>query len=204
MLIGIDFDNTLVSYDEIFHSLALEQNLIDEDVAPNKASVRDHLKRKGREEEFTRLQGEVYGLHILKAKPFKGMKKALAILNEQNIRYVIISHKTKNPYKGPKYDLHKAAQSWLDKHKFTTKDGLNLTQNDIFFEETKQNKIKRCIELKCTHFIDDLPEILELLPNGVCKIWFKPKNPDCEYPFKNKNVAYMNHWNQLNDILKKN
>jgi len=42
--IGIDFDNTIVSYDTLFHRVALERGLIPISVPANKISVREYLR----------------------------------------------------------------------------------------------------------------------------------------------------------------
>ena len=57
-LLGLDFDNTLVSYDEIFHKIALEKGLINKEVSPNKIEIRDYLRGQGKDEEFTLMQGK--------------------------------------------------------------------------------------------------------------------------------------------------
>ena len=61
-LIGLDFDNTLVCYDKLFHKTALERGLIDKSIPRNKIAIRDYLRSKDKDEEFTLLQGEIYGL----------------------------------------------------------------------------------------------------------------------------------------------
>ena len=38
----------------------------------------------------------------------------------------------------------------------------------------KENKIDCIVETNCTHYVDDLPEILEMIPDGVNKILFSP------------------------------
>ena len=67
---------------------------------------------------------------------------------------------------GPKYDLHESAIEWLKKHKFFDQTFLNLRREDIYFEETKERKIERIKKLGCTHYIDDLYSIVEML-NGT-------------------------------------
>lgn len=99
-LLGLDFDNTLVRYDKLFHQLALEKGLIEESVPADKTAVRDYLRRQGKDEQFTLLQGEVYGLRILEAEPAEGMLEALRGIKRLNIKMVLISHKTRKPYKG--------------------------------------------------------------------------------------------------------
>ena len=45
MIIGVDFDNTIISYDSVFHKLASESGLIPSTVSKNKTAVRDFLER---------------------------------------------------------------------------------------------------------------------------------------------------------------
>ena len=96
-VLGLDFDNTLVSYDELFHQLAAEKQLIKEEFPRNKLKIRDYLRSKGKDEEFTLLQGEVYGLRILEAKPADGAISALKEIHKRNIPMILISHKTRPP-----------------------------------------------------------------------------------------------------------
>ena len=44
-------------------------------------------------------------------------------LKEEGNILKIVSHKTKYPIKGERYDLHKGALEWLSKNKFFNKNG---------------------------------------------------------------------------------
>ena len=44
MNVGIDFDNTIVSYDKVFYAVALEQSLIPQEIKESKMAVRDYLR----------------------------------------------------------------------------------------------------------------------------------------------------------------
>ena len=55
--IGLDFDNTLIDYDGVFHQVALEKGLIDEHVPVSKTAVRDSLREREQEDDWTELQG---------------------------------------------------------------------------------------------------------------------------------------------------
>ena len=101
MRIGIDFDNTIVCYDGLFHRLARERNLIGPDVRPLKGEVRDYLRRIGREDAWTELQGYAYGCRLVEAEPFPGAREFLARCRQQGIECLIISHKTRRPFAGP-------------------------------------------------------------------------------------------------------
>ena len=173
-LLGLDFDNTLVRYDKLFHKLALEKGLIQKSHPADKTAIRDYLRSKGQDEQFTLLQGEVYGLRILEAEPADGMLKALNELHQRGIPMVLVSHKTRTPYKGPAYDLHQAAWSWLEQHGFFSHDGLGWSRGQVFFEESKQAKVTRIEALGCSQYVDDLPEILEMLPSSIQGILYDP------------------------------
>ena len=49
MIVGVDFDNTIVAYDALFHRVASERGLIPATVAATKIAVRDALRASGQE-----------------------------------------------------------------------------------------------------------------------------------------------------------
>jgi hypothetical protein len=184
MRIGIDFDNTIVCYDGAFHAAALEEGLISSAVAINKNAVRDHLRRNGQEEDWIRLQGLVYGKRMELASPFVGAFEVMRDMVAKGFEVAIISHKTRHPYRGPAYDLHLAAREWLDQKGFFGQVG--LSREAVFFELTKAEKISRIAQQRCTHFIDDLPEILadQQFPADTKPLLFDPVGgfPDAGFP----------------------
>jgi len=197
MVLGLDFDNTIIKYDELFHRVAFEKNLIPPDFPKEKNTVRNYLREKNIEDEWTIIQGEVYGDRIKEAIPFEGMLETLEKLRIKKIPINIISHKTRVPYLGPKIDLHAAAINWMKINHFFDSDGLNFTLPQIYFEETKEEKIDRIVSTGCTHYVDDLPEILEMIPNGIKKIIFSPNGSE-KY---DENWTVINSWKELPVIL---
>jgi len=176
MLIGIDFDNTIVCYDRLFHTLALERGLIPPELPATKTSVRNYLIEQGREESWTELQGIAYGPEISRAEVFPGVLEFFCEAHRRGLSVAIISHKSRHPFRGEKHDLHGAARRLLrDKGFFAPATG--LTEADIFFELTKEEKLARIASRGCTHFIDDLPELLNepTFPTDVRKILFDPQ-----------------------------
>jgi hypothetical protein len=89
---------------------------------------------------------------------------------------VIISHKTRRPYRGPAFDLHDAARGWLEAQGVFDPVRIGLPQDRVLFELTKQDKLDRIGAERCTVFIDDLPEFLSEpgFPRGVRRILFDP------------------------------
>ncbi|WP_320675958.1 hypothetical protein [Prochlorococcus sp. MIT 1300] len=194
--LGLDFDNTLVSYDQVFYDLALSKKLITEEVAPTKVDIRSHLIQKGLEDDFTSLQGEVYGSQLANMVCSNTVKCALKYAKSQGFQLFIISHKTKFPYKGPKYDLHKAATRWLEGNDFFDEaDGL-ITRSDVYFEPTMEKKVKRIVGVKCTHFIDDLSQVLESIPAYIKRIHFNPLQKK-----SSDRYCQMTDWKELKDWI---
>ena len=170
--LGVDFDNTIVCYDEVFHRLALAEGLIPASVPCDKTSVRDFLRAAGREDRWTAMQAVVYGERMPEARPFPGVLVFFRACAEQALRVSIISHRTRQPIVGEPCDLHAAAFRWLEANGL-----VDLVSRDaIHFLETRAEKVARIREAGCTHFIDDLPEFLaeSLLPPALRRILFDP------------------------------
>ncbi len=176
MLIGVDFDNTIVCYDDVFGKVAIEQGLVPPSAASSKASVRAHLRSIGQEDRWTELQGYVYGPGMIDAAPFPGVVKFFERCREIGIPLAIISHRTRFPYVGEAHDLHQAACDWLERYGFYDSLRAGLPVDRVFFEDTKEAKLKRIATVGCTHFLDDLPELLSLqgFPSHVQRFLFDP------------------------------
>jgi hypothetical protein len=184
MIIGVDFDNTIVCYDGIFHRVALERGLIPEDLPRDKTTVRNHLRQTGREPDWTEMQGHVYGPRLIDALPYPGVLDFFRETVRQGIEVRIISHKTKHPFRGEQHDLHAAAWGWLEANGFFDPNCIGIRRDQVFLELTKECKHQRIGTAGCTHFIDDLPEFLldSSFPQGVERIHFNPcstVDPDC-------------------------
>ena len=176
MVIGIDFDNTIACYDRLFHSVATELNLIPTETPATKESVRDYLRASGHEKIWTELQGYVYAERISGADAFPGVLSFFQRCRCLGFDAFIVSHKTRHPFEGPKYDLHAAAYSWLERVGFFDCGGIALARENVYFEPSKQSKLDRLAELDCDAFVDDLPEFLNEpgFPSRVVKILFDP------------------------------
>ena len=73
MIIGVDFDNTIVCYDEMFHKTAVEMGAAPADLEPSKEAVRNYLRECDQEHIWTEMQGYVYGVKIRESAPFSGV-----------------------------------------------------------------------------------------------------------------------------------
>lgn len=192
--IGIDFDNTIVTYDRAFYKYALRMKLVSPGVKRNKQSIRDAIRLlPGGNDKWTELQGLVYGKHMDEANPMPGIENFLKTCKERSIKVSIISHKTLYPFLGPRINLHLTAKQWFEKKGFLARFGLALS--DVIFEETLKGKLRQISLSGCSYFIDDLVEVLAHpdFPKHVQKILYgSPVNQALLSGIKN-----FEDWNEI-------
>ena len=161
MLIGLDFDNTIAGYDEVFPAVAESEGLIAKGSASSKADVRSILR--GQEEGETKwmeLQGRVYGAHMHRARLIDGVADFLMLCARSGTPVCIVSHKTKTGHLDlDRINLREAAMTWMESHGFFNQKKFALSRQDVYFESTRAEKVARIKALKCTHFVDDLEEV---------------------------------------------
>jgi hypothetical protein len=196
MRVGVDFDNTIVCYDAVFHRVGVEWGLIPAKTPASKGAVRDYLRSQGREDTWIELQGYVYGNRFREAAPFPGVSEFFDLCRERAIGVSIISHRTRYPFAGPRYDLHEAARQWLEAHRFDVDAPASRGAVTIHLELTKGAKIERIAKEGCSVFVDDLPEFLleTEFPGDVERILFDPSGIQAihDFPFQ---VA--NSWKEI-------
>lgn len=193
MRIGLDFDNTIVCYDGLFHRVALEQGLIPDTIPVSKTAVRNYLRSVGQEERWTLMQGEVYGQRMVEADAFPGAIDFIKGAASQGIELAIVSHRTRHPALGPAHDLHAAGQNWIAHH--LTENGTRLIPTErVFFETTKEAKVARIAAAGCQWFVDDLPEILQraYFPASVRPLLFDPQQDH-----GGTGLEAVTHWDSL-------
>jgi len=182
-IIGIDFDNTIVGYDELIYRIAVERGLIDGDGDGDrtKRAVRDRTRQLADGEiEWQKLQALVYGPLIREARLLDGADEFIRRCRDAGMAVFIVSHKTEYAScDETRTNLRTAAIEWMAAHRFFERDGLGLNRGAVFFESTRAAKIGRIKEVGCSHFIDDLEEVfLEAsFPRDVRKILYAPVPP---------------------------
>ncbi len=122
------------------------------------------------------MQSLVYGARMAEASPYPGVLEFFASCLREGKRVSVISHKTRHPVVGPQYDLHQAAQGWLEQQGFYDENKVGLPRENVFFELSREAKIERIRTSRVSHFIDDLPEVLTApgFPDDVQRILFDP------------------------------
>jgi len=89
--------------------------------------------------------------------------------------------------------------SWMDDSGFFGFDGSALSKKDVFFEDTRREKLKRIERLGCTHFIDDLEEVFldEGFPQTVGKILYSPHRAASRAP----GITIVASWEEISDLF---
>lgn len=172
--IGLDFDNTLITYDDVFLAMARERGLAAPDFSGRKQAIRDSIRLlPDGELSWQQLQGQVYGKGVARATMFDGVGSFLRQCKQRNVPVVIVSHKTEFGHHDPeRVNLRQAALDWMTAQGFFNEYG--IARENVYFEGTRQEKIARITQLDCSHFIDDLEEVLTdpEFPKSVERILF--------------------------------
>jgi|ERR1051326_710811 hypothetical protein len=201
VICGIDFDNTIVTYDELLTKIAQERGLIDAGCGLTKRSIRDRIRQlPDGEIEWQKCQALLYGQRIAEARLIDGVAAFIGICRQRGIPVHIVSHKTEfSRYDPSGTNLRTAAMNWMIANGFFKPEGLALDPEQVYFAGTREEKIERIRELGCTHFIDDLEEtFLEAsFPQHTARILYEPGR---QAPAPH-GVALMRTWQEIRDYL---
>jgi hypothetical protein len=199
--IGIDFDNTIISYHEAFLAAARSNDLLPKGFGGTKQAVRDQIRLlPDGEREWMRLQGVVYGKGIGSATLIDGVADFLVRCRGAGASVFIVSHKTEyGHFDTSGINLRQAALGWMEQQGFFDEQAYGLAIDDVYFESTRAEKLARIASLNCTHFIDDLEEVLgdAGFPPAVRRILFA----DGSLPAKPLPYSICMNWQQIAELV---
>jgi hypothetical protein len=199
--IGIDFDNTIVSYDALMYEAALNRGLIKDGADRTKRAVRDRIRQlPDGEIEWQKLQALAYGPLMHGAQLIEGVEEFISECRDRDIAVFIVSHKTEYAsYDDTRTNLRTAALEWMTNHRFFDAEGFDLGRADVYFESTRADKIARIERMGCSHFIDDLEDVLlePSFPARVEKILYAPD----VLSVSTGRVTVMPSWRALRDYF---
>jgi hypothetical protein len=198
LVIGIDFDNTIIDYGNLFFETGVSLGVLPDHVGRGKKAIREYLIGIGREDDWTRIQGLVYGDYIRNASVMDGFSRFTRLCSENGWRVFIISHKTRDSIKGVRFNLHTAALNWLEEQRIYGEDIQGVVEG-VFFEATRDGKIHRITQFGCDIMIDDLPDVLihPDLPTNLIKILYDPEGVSMPNP----GYVTAGSWNQVCEII---
>jgi hypothetical protein len=183
--IGVDLDNTIACYEQVFEPIALQMGLIHERTEGwSKLQIRETLQKKGRNDLWTQLQGEVYGPGMQRANLFAGVREYFLEAANRGYEVWIVSHRSRRPAIGKPHDLWLSALQWLNTAGLLWPEG-KVLRNRLILAPTREAKVREIIRIGCTDFIDDLPEVFshQLFPGNIHAHLFDPAG-----------VAPQGHW----------
>lgn len=176
MRIGLDLDNTIICYDGVFQFIARNLGFVSETWTGDKAAVRSQvLARPEGELNWQRLQGQAYGKYMHRAALFPGVGNFLIRTKARGDEVFIVSHKTEFGHHDPEQiPLRREAMDWMRTHQFFDDAGFGLSEEDVFFEPTRDAKVRRIADLDCDLFVDDLREVFAEpnFPDSTKKVLF--------------------------------
>jgi hypothetical protein len=162
MRIGLDFDNTIIRYDDVFREAAIGRGLLSADFSGTKQQVRNAIRQlPDGEQQWQALQGYVYGKGIQGATLFAGLGDFLHRARADGDTVLIVSHKTEHGHFDPdRVSLRGASMQWMEGKGFFAAQGFSLQPGNIHFASSRSEKLSRIGDLACDVFIDDLEEVL--------------------------------------------
>ena len=156
MLLGIDFDNTIVCYDQVFHRIAQEQGLIPETVPVNKgrrSAISATSEPRKRVDRNARVTSTVPG--SAKPEPFPGVLRITSGKPlKRQVMVCIISHKTRHPLQGAPARFAPQAAYRLARSAriFSTRQRLDCPRENVYLELTKSAKLERIAHVRLHAF----------------------------------------------------
>lgn len=183
MKIGIDLDNTLIDYSQPFLAAGQRLGFLPINFKGSKADIRAYLRGRSEtvslgEMHWQQLQFVVYASEILSAQVFPHALDFIQSAIKKGHQLSIISHKTVYAAqdRAKTINLQKQAMKWVDAQLNLVCDDYFQLDRNVFFLETRQEKIQQIQTCDCDLFIDDLIEVLQdnRFPECTQKVWFCP------------------------------
>ncbi len=175
--------------------------MLDSVASQTKRKLRDRIRRlEDGELEWQKCQALLYGPRIGEATLFEGVDRFFERCRQQDVKVYILSHKTEfSRYDSTGTNLRTAALQWMSAHGFFEPNRLGLTEDHVFFHDTREEKIDRIARLRCTDFIDDLEETFleKSFPAATTRILYEPGRESPAPP----GVLWMNTWKEISEYL---
>ena len=152
---GFDLDNTLIDYSAAVEEYCRIKTLIH---CTNIGKLREQLgKNNSSDHEWQLAQGWIYTEGLKFAQVGLGSVDLCKYLIQEGYQLFIVSHKTSHtPYFCGSIPLHAIANNWIKKSAIAN---YFKETEQIYYEPTRELKVKRIRELALNYFVDDLEEV---------------------------------------------
>lgn len=176
LIIGVDFDNTIACYDQVFFKVACTLGMLKEGAVLSKSQVKEAILAQAKGDlKWQKLQGQVYGKYMNLASIFPGFVEFLYLAKLKGHSVTIVSHKSEyGHFDEEKIPLREAAMNWMLTKGLVETKSFSLNGDEVYFESTRELKVDKIRELGCNYYIDDLLEVFNEphFPAYVEKILF--------------------------------
>ena len=199
--IGLDFDNTIANYDQAFPEVAriLGYETNNFNATLNKRDLKlKLLKQPDGDTAWQKVQGLVYGKFIDLASLYPGVYEFVLRALASGHEIFIVSHKTElGHFDESRTPLRQAATTWLTNQKLVGDSDSKIKLQNIYYAETRDEKINKIVELQLDVFIDDLDEVLSdrSFPKSTRKILFGSVETTSE------EILAIQSWREVGDEL---
>lgn len=192
---GFDLDNTLIDYSGAVKEYCKIKKI---NVCADIKTLREQLNlNELSDHQWQLAQGWLYTEGLQFAQPALGSIDLCNYLIQEGYRLYIVSHKTfYTPDFCGRIPLRDLATNWIKK---STIAKYFEETNQIYYEPTRDLKVKRICELSLDYFVDDLEEVFtepEFPINTKCflinKIHSQNPKVTCVATFKNIQEAITN------------
>lgn len=152
---GFDLDNTLIDYSGAVEEYCRIKTLIP---CTNIGMLREQLgKNSSSDHDWQLAQGWLYTEGLRFAQPGLGSIDLCKYLIQEGYQLFIVSHKTSHtPDFCGNTPLHDLANNWIKKSSIAN---YFKETEQIYYEPTRELKVKRIRELALNYFVDDLEEV---------------------------------------------
>ena len=200
MKIGIDLDNTIIDYENIFIKTAkVNKFIFQNSKILNKKDLKKTILRKRSIETWQLLQGIVYGKKIKNAQIMSNFISFIKTAEIFDCEIFIVSHKTKyGHYLNKKINLQTEAYKWIKFNLIENNKLKIIKKKNIYFCESLREKVNQINKLDLDIFIDDLPKVVNHtnLSKKILKILL---NKDIDA--KNIEVINFKNWLSIKNFL---
>ena len=206
MRIGLDLDNTIINYDLAFISAANSLGVNLPEFCITKTKIKNFVRALDQGDIlWQRLQGKVYSKFIeTHGQLYSGVKRFLLHSKLSGHEIVIVSHKTINAhYDDCELPIRELATQFLIDNGLI--GGSYPLVSSVYYESTREEKIKKILSLDFDWFVDDLPEVLKQLEsvNSVAKIYFNSSVDSHFIPVSKDDEKYFEvySWQKIDDLI---
>ncbi len=162
MKVGLDLDNTLICYDDVFVAEAKNLGFLSPGWSGSKKDVKRTLSAlHDGDRKWQMLQGRVYGPSMRQARLFPGTALFLMRCKARGHQVFIVSHKTEfGHFDHTRTRLREAAIDWMTEKGFFNPQTYSVSRKNLFFQSTRVEKIQQIARLDLDVFVDDLEDVL--------------------------------------------